>query len=230
MAEIAGKPRRLRIALSTDGGKGIAIHPDCVAAAEDAAKLCAELGHEVERADPPIDHDALWEAFRTIIAGNVANTVALREKALGRAARPDELEASTQSFRALGRDRLTAADYARAVLSVHVLGRRLGAFMDRFDVLLTPTLAKPPATLSVIDMMEGDLDRFVGGLRAYIPFTPVENAAGLPAISLPLAWNAAGLPIGVQCVGRYADEAMILALAAQLEAARPWGDRRPPVS
>ena len=230
MAEIAGKPRRLRIALSTDGGAGIAVHPDCVKAAEDAAKLCADLGHDVERADPPIDHDALWAAFRTIIAGNVGNTVALREKALGRAVRPDELEASTQSFRALGRDSLSAADYARAVLSVHVLGRRMGTFMERFDVLLTPTMAKPPVRLGEIDMMEGDLDKFVGGLRGYIPFTPVENAAGLPAISLPLSWNGDGLPVGVQFVGRFADEATILSLAAQIEAAQPWADRRPAIS
>lgn len=223
-------PGRLRIALSTTVPADVTIHPDCMKALHDAAKLCAEMGHVVEEADPPIDHDALWEAFATIIASNVATTINFREASLGRAARPDELERATWAFAEMGRTKVTGADYARAIIIIHALGRRLGNFMERYDVMLTPTLAKPPVRLGEIDMMDMDQDRYRANLRAYIPFTPVENAAGLPAISLPLAWNDEGLPIGIHFVGRFGDEATLLRLAAQLELARPWDKRRPPIS
>jgi amidase len=230
LSEVGAAPGRLRIALSTAVPPGVTVDPDCIAAVQDAARLCAELGHVVEEADPPVDHDALWDAFAVIVGSNVANVVALREAALGRAARPEELERSTWAFRELGRDKISGADYARAIMVIHWLGRRLGAFMERYDVLLTPTLAKPPVRLGEIDMMEMDQKLYRDRLRAYIPFTPIENAAGLPAISLPLAWNGEGLPIGSHFVGRFADEATLLRLAAQLESARPWAGRRPPIS
>ncbi|MCC7274290.1 MAG: amidase [Alphaproteobacteria bacterium] len=230
LSEVGAPAGRLRIALSTAAPAGVTVHPDCVAAAQDAAKLCAGLGHVVEEADPPVDHEALWDAFATIIASHVANTINLREKALGRKARPEEVERATWGFAEAGRTQVTGADYARAILTVHTLGRRMGTFMERFDVLLTPTLAQPPLPLGAIDMMDMDQERYRANLRAFIPFTPIENAAGLPAISLPLAWNGDGLPIGSHFVGRYADEATLLRLAAQLETARPWHDRRPPVS
>lgn len=230
LAEVGANPGRLRIALSTAVPADVTVHPDCVAAVHDAARLCADLGHVVEEANPPIDHEALWEAFAVIIAANVANTVNFREAALGRSARPDELEHATWAFCEMGRTKVTGADYARAILIIHGLGRQLGNFMERYDVLLTPTLAKPPVRLGEINMMDMDQERYRRSLRAYIPFTPVENAAGLPAISLPLAWNDEGLPIGSHFVGRYGDEATLLRLAAQLEAARPWADRRPPIS
>lgn len=230
LSEVGANPGRLRIALSTTVPAGVAVDPDCLAAVRDAAKLCAELGHVVEEADPPIDHEALWAAFRVIICSHVANTVNLREAALGRAVRPEELERSTLAFREIGQHQVSGADYARAILTIHGLGRRLGAFMERYDLMLTPTLATPPVRLGEIDMGAMDADAYSDRLRAYIPFTPVENAAGLPAISLPLAWNGEGLPIGIHFVGRYADEATLLRLAGQLEQARPWAERRPPVS
>src|SRR5690606_1703082 len=230
LSEVGAAPGHLRIALSTAVPPGVTVHPDCVAAVREAARLCADLGHVVEEADPPVHHEALWEAFGVIIASNVANTVNFREAALGRTARPDELERATWAFCEMGRREVTGADYARAILVIHGLGRRLGNFMERYDVLLTPTLARPPVRLGEIDMMDMDRERYRDRLRAYIPFTPVENAAGLPASCRLLAWNDEGLPIGIHFVGRYADEATLLRLAGQLESARPWADRRPPVS
>ncbi|MGE0715514.1 MAG: amidase [Alphaproteobacteria bacterium] len=230
LSEVGAPAGRLRIALSTAAPAGVTVHPDCRAAVEAAAKLCADLGHVVEEADPPIQHDDVWDAFGTIIASHVANTLNLREKAIGRKVRPDEVERSTWAFAEMGRAQVSGADYARAILAVHTLGRRMGAFMERFDVLLTPTLGQPPVPLGAISMMDMDVERYRKNLRDFIPFTPIENAAGLPAISLPLAWNADGLPIGCHFVGRYADEATLIRLAAQLEAAQPWADRRPPVS
>ena len=230
LAEVGAAPGRLRIALSTTVPAGVTVDPDCLAAVHDQARLCAELGHVVEEAEPPIDHEALWEAFAVIIASNVANTVNFREAALGRRARPDEMEQATWAFCEMGRSKVSGADYARAILIIHSLGRRLGNFLERYDVMLTPTLGKPPVRLGEIDMMDMDQERYRDRLRAYIPFTPVENAAGLPAISLPLAWNAEGLPIGIHFVGRFGDEATLLRLAAQLEQARPWESRRPPIS
>jgi len=227
LAEVGADPGRLRIAVSTAVGAEVAVHADCKAAVEAAARLCEGLGHAVEAADPPIDHGEASDALGTIIAGNIANTVGLRERARGKPVAAGELERASARLVEAGR-RLSAEDYARAVLRVHQLGRRMGAFLERYDVLLTPTLSRPPAALGEIDMMLDDADAYLRSILGYIPFTPIENMAGLPAMSLPLHWNAAGLPIGVQIVARFGDEATLIRLAAQLEGARPWRDRTPP--
>jgi amidase len=108
--------------------------------------------------------------------------------------------------------------------------RQIAAAFEEFDVLLTPTLGEPPAPLGTFDSPPGEPLAGLFRAAAYVPFTPPFNVTGQPAISLPLAWNEAGLPIGVQFVGRLGDEETLLALAGQLEQAAPWADRRPPVS
>jgi Asp-tRNA(Asn)/Glu-tRNA(Gln) amidotransferase A subunit family amidase len=125
-------------------------------------------------------------------------------------------------------DRCSAADYVQMLNRLHAISRRIQAFFTSYDILLTPTLAEPPVPLGVLDMMSEDIAAYTERLWRYTPFTYPFNVTGQPAMSVPLAWNEAGLPIGVQFVGRYGDEAGLFRLAGQLEQARPWADRRPP--
>jgi len=118
--------------------------------------------------------------------------------------------------------------YAAAIQTVHGIGRKMAAFFARYDLLITPTLAEPPLPLGTIDLGHGDAEAFFARLRDFIPFTPVFNATGQPAASLPLHWTKDGLPVGVQFVARFGDEATLLRVASQIEDAAPWRDRRPP--
>ena len=123
----------------------------------------------------------------------------------------------------------TAADYGRAVASLQLLARRIVAFWNDFDVVLTPTLALPPVPIGWQDAVDGPIEQLLRNVE-FTPFTAVANLTGLPAMSLPLHWSADGLPIGVHAIGPPAGDALLLQLAAEVEAARPWADRRPPVA
>jgi len=123
-----------------------------------------------------------------------------------------------------------AADYARAIGIMHRTGRQVAPFFSRYDVLLTPTMCRPPYPLGVIDMMTSDPVGYGQAVLSTIAFTSLWNACGNPAMSVPLVWSRAGLPLGVQFVGGFGDEATLFRLAAQLEAAQPWANRRPPLA
>jgi amidase/6-aminohexanoate-cyclic-dimer hydrolase len=164
--------------------------------------------------------------MRVIIGGNLRNGMDLRLKALGREQREGDVETITELWAQDAR-RHSAADYARAILIIHTIGRRMGAFFERYDALISPTLANPPLKIGATDMMSDDLEEYNAVLFTQIPFTPPFNVSGCPAASLPLHWTKDGLPVGVQVGARFGDEATILRLASQVEAARPWRDRRP---
>jgi amidase len=227
LEEVGADPGRLRIALMTQVPDGPPTHPDCIAAAEAAAALCESLGHRVEPAVAPFDLPIFLRALRVIIAGNLRNTLEQRGRMLGREPRPDDVEPVTWQLSEIGRHH-SSSDYAGALQAVHWIGRKMAGFFAGYDLLITPTLAQPPLPLGAIDLMQGDAEDFLQRLGAFIPFTPVFNGTGQPAASLPLHWTADGLPVGVQIVGRFGDEATLLRIAAQLEAAAPWRDRRPP--
>ena len=231
LREVGADPGRLRIALRTGAfaGGGGPVHPDCLAAARDAAALCADLGHAVEEAAPAYDAPALEAAYRVVIEVNTAATLRLRAAALGRTPSPETLERITWLTAERGRAR-SGPDYAEAVYALHAASRRIAPFFQTYDLLLTPTLAQPPVRLGEIDMMGVDLDAYMARLFGYLPFTYPFNVTGQPAMSVPLFWNGSDLPIGVQFVAAYGDEATLFRLAAQLEAARPWRDRRPPLA
>jgi amidase len=222
-------PSRLRIALMTSSPTGGDVHPDCAAAARAAAALCEELGHTVEEATLAVDADAFLSHFVNQWAAGNAWAVADWEARLGRAATEEDLEPLSWALVQLGRS-LSADQYLVAVQGLQKIARQIAGYFEGIDVLLTPTLAEPPAPLGTFD---SPLDEPLAGLlraAAYVPFTPAFNVTGQPGISLPLFWNEAGLPIGVQFVGRFGDEEALLALAGQLEQAAPWADRRPRVS
>jgi Asp-tRNA(Asn)/Glu-tRNA(Gln) amidotransferase A subunit family amidase len=224
--EVGTAPGALRIALQTRTWNGAETHPDCEAAARDAARLCEELGHSVEEASFPVDPDRLRRATMALISTNVRATLEDRARELGRELREDDVEPATWLVSALSKG-ADAADYARASRTIHAIGRELAAFLSDYDVLLTPTMATPPPRIGVLSASNPDRGEQTQALFETVGFTQLMNATGSPAMSVPLSWNAAGLPIGVQFAGRHADEATLFRLAGQLETARPWFDRVP---
>lgn len=246
--EVAREPGRLRIAFTAQPLFGRSVHADCRAAVDDAARLLQSLGHEVEEATPPLDKAALEQAFVTVIAAETHATLLELSAALGRAARRSDVELATWSLALLGRS-FSAGTLAAATATLQRAARGMAPFFARYDVLLTPTLGTPPAKTGSLQPTAAErflmhaVSRIGAGwlLRQpaaiqplidktfdYIPFTPLFNITGQPAMSVPLHWNAQGLPIGVQFAGRFGDEATLFRLAGQLERARPWRDKRPP--
>jgi amidase len=226
LEEVGRDPGRLRIALTTTPWNGQAVDPECAEAAREAARLCAGLGHHVEEASPVVDAGALGAANLVIIGANLRVVLEARATALGREVSESDVERVTWT-RAMHGHTARAADYARAIGVMHRTGRQVAPFFQRFDVLLTPTMCRPPHPLGVIDMMTTDEAAYTQAVLGTVAFTSLWNACGNPAMSVPLAWSRAGLPMGAQFVGRFGDEATLLRLAAQLETAQPWAARRP---
>lgn len=225
--EVGADPGRLRIALQTDTFNGFPTHPDCVAAARDAAALCESLGHIVEEVTFTPD-DALREAALILLTTNTLAALEDRAAALGRELQPDDVEPST-FFLASAAKGKTAADYARATRVIHSVGRDLARHQVNYDVVLTPTMGAPPPELGVLSLSNPNPGDAMETLMSVVGYTQLGNATGSPAASVPLFWNAEGLPIGTQLIGRIQDEATLFRLASQLERARPWFERMPVV-
>jgi amidase/6-aminohexanoate-cyclic-dimer hydrolase len=224
-------PPRLRIAVCDTRFDGAGVHPACRDAVLDAAALLADLGHTVDAARPEADHAAMLRAWVDIVACGTALAVRKELAALGRALRDDDLEGVSRG--ALRHAATISGDmYLEAVGTIHRYGRQMAAFWEDWDVLLTPTLAEPPA---LIGRFAHDTEDYVGfrvgpeGVFAYSPFTAAFNATGQPAASVPLYW-AGGLPIGAHLAARFGADETLISLSAELEAARPWFDRRPPMA
>ncbi|GAB4331689.1 MAG: amidase [Dehalococcoidia bacterium] len=227
--EAGADPGRLRIALQRTAFNGAEVDPACIAAVEDAAKLCQSLGHEVEEAPVIADFERLGEASFTIIKANIFASARTRAAALGRDLQPDDLEPIAWATADQG-SAVLAVDYVEAVKTVHAVGRQVAAFMERYDVILSPTMATPPMELGRISLRREDPAGYARDIGRAVGFTSLFNASGNPAMSVPLYWDdATGLPIGVQFAGRYGDEATLFRLAGQLEQARPWANRRPSI-
>ena len=216
-------PGRLRIAFLRKPVGWETMDPALVAAVEQAAKRLEALGHHVDEAVPDYDPVATGIAFGTVMCANTFTNIQVR--ANGRVPGPGDLEPVTQLYAEQG-GRISAHDYIRAVQTFHRTGRQLGAFFERFDILLSPTIARPSLPLGTV-RMDGTLEEYEAGLAPMVAFTSVCNAAGVPAMSVPLEWSEDGLPIGMHFVARYGAEATLLSLAAQLEQAHPWRERRP---
>jgi amidase len=227
--EVGADTGKLRIALSTRAPLGTPVHADCVAAVEDAAKLLADLGHDVTEAAPQINGEMLVKSFMAIWSAGLTWTIHSLSFATGRMPAEGELEAGTMALNEMGQ-KVGAADYLLAVQYIQILGRQIAAFMKDYDLILTPTLGSPPLPLGSFASTAEDAMAGMRVATAFVPFTPICNATGQPAMSVPLYWNAEGLPVGTHFVGRFGDEATLFRLAAQLEQARPWAGRRPPVS
>jgi amidase len=218
-------PRKLRIALMLKDHRGAKLHPECLEAVQRAAKLCAGLGHVVEEADPGLDMVALRPMNARISATNTARLCNMRWRALGREPNADDVEAVTWAVHQRGL-KVSGVEYVEAIAAVHAAGRKMATFLTSYDVILSTTLAGPPPKLGYFDQ-NGDVQAFVERVTEYLSVTPLHNATGTPAMSVPLHWTADGLPVGAHFAGRYGEEATLLALAAQLETAQPWFNRVP---
>ena len=217
--EVRTAPRRLRIAVTASPPIDTPVDPECLAALDSAAGLLAELGHEIVEATPAWTEPGLIHTFIAVWQ-------------VGPALHPiDDLSLMTPLNRELveAAQASSAADYARAVARLQAVARRIVAFWQEFDVVLTPTLALPPVPIGWQDEVEGAIEQLLRN-TVFTPFTAIANMTGLPAISLPLHWSSEGLPIGVQAIGPPAGDALLLQLAAQIEEARPWAELRPPIS
>jgi amidase len=223
---IRRKPKRLRIAVSIKALDGKPLHGDVVAAVKKTAKLCESLGHIVEEKTPPLDPDVLIPAFMTLWASNVAFALEGLAKRTGLPPSTEVIEGLTLGLFHRGRH-ISAVELMGAKQAMTRAGRDMAQFHQAHDVWLCATLGAPPLRLGTIDVEEQNVEKAFAPILNYVPFTAMQNATGQPAIQLPLNMNKAGLPIGVQFVARYGGEMTLLKLAAELEKASPWADRRP---
>lgn len=247
LEETRRAPGKLRIAYTTRPHLPGETHPDCVRAVEDVAKLCASLGHHVEEAAPTLDGHAFARDFVTHIAVATAASLELCEEVLGRVAKREDVHTETWLIAMLGRT-IAATELTKARHRLHAQTRRLASFYDRYDVLLTPTLGMPPVRIGelapgrieallheaiaradarAVLKLPGLIDAMAERVFRFVPFTPLANVTGQPSMSVPLFWNGDGLPIGTMFTARPGEDGTLFRLAAQLEQARPWADRKP---
>jgi amidase len=217
--EVGRPPGRLRVALVLDPPVDVPLHDDCSAAARDAATLLEGLGHDVEEVAIGWSGEGLAEVFATVWQ-TIPALYGIADRGL--------LEPLNAEF-ARRADATTSAEYVSAYVQLQAYGRRVAKFVAGHDVVLTPTLARPPVPIGWVREPADPWEQYERAFQ-FTPFTAAVNVAGLPAASVPLAWTDDGLPVGVQLIASYGDEALLVRLSAQLEQARPWAERRPPVS
>ena len=222
----------LRVALCTSTLTGTKVDSVCAQAATEAAELLQSLGHRVEAVERlPADTDAMMMAWCRIVACGTALWIDTKLAKLGRDLAEDDVEPLARSAREYAKT-LSGADYLEAVETVHDYGREVAAFFEYFDLLVTPTMAEPPVRIGRFAHDRTDyLDYRMGsdGIFAYSPYTAAFNATGQPAASVPLFWSQDGLPIGVHLAARFGADLELMTICAELERARPWVSRRPPL-
>ena len=228
LQEIGADAGKLRIAFTTKTPNGAPVAPEYLKTLQETVQLCIDLGHHVEEADPVIDGEQVVPTFITLAAVNtVVNLGSHPTK--GRPAEYGEVENVTFNTGKLG-ESISSADYVRATQTMHRLGRQMAAFHQNYDLLLTPGLGMLPPPIGWIDMMMDDVHEYWRRVFTFSPFTVWFNLTGQPAMMLPIGQSETGFPIAVQLVAPFGQEATLFRLGSQLEAARPWFDRKPPVA
>lgn len=219
---IESPPGQLRILL-VRAGVGQDTDPDCLEAVDATAAILEAMGHAIE--EGTLEIDGLAMPMMRVVGSHSAAMLDARAEALGRAIAEEEIEPVTRALVAVGRS-TSAIDLIAADQAFQNAAIRMADLQRRYDLILTPTLAQPPARLGEVALA---LDPLAYGraFTAYCPFTAIANQTGQPAMSVPLHWNDEGLPIGVQFIARLGAEELLLSLAAELERARPWFARRP---
>jgi amidase len=226
--EVGRDPGRLRIAFTDRSPYGDAIDSEVAQAVRDVATLLAGFGHDVEARAPALAADPAI-VMAAIVGANTGLAVRFAEQQFGRSMTDGDFEVLTLAT-AHNAAKASAIDYTAAQLSVFRISRGLADFFETCDVFLCPTLCSPALRIGEINTMSQDLSHISPTLRRYMPATAVFNMSGQPAMSVPLAWNKAGLPLGMMFAARFGDEATLFRLAAQLEHERPWKTKLPPIS
>ncbi|QPF81817.1 amidase [Bradyrhizobium genosp. L] len=225
--EVGRDPGQLRISFTDKSPFGEAIDPEIAAAVRDVATVLSGLGHHVEERAPQLPADPA-PVMTTIVGGNTALMVRQLEARFGRPMTSDDVERLTLI---MGQNslKLTPADYVAAQQTAFQITHALATFFEGCDVFLSPTLCAPPLRLGELNTMSEDFSHVAPVLRRYMPGTSMSNMSGQPAMSVPLAWNKAGLPLGMMFAAKLGEEGLLFRLAGQLEQVRPWKDKRPAV-
>ncbi len=230
LGEVTTPPGKLKIAFTTEAWSGVPVDTACIKAVEEAAALCKELGHIIIQAAPEFPVSEFELATLRLWTASLSATIADLSGELGRPPNEAELEATIWAAYQFGKQ-MSARELLGALVVMNQVTRTVARFFLEYDVLLTPTTTTTPALLGTYDANNSDLDApgWMSQLLSFAAFTAPFNMTGQPAISLPLHENH-GLPVGVQFVGRFGDEAILFRLAGQLERASPWIDKRPSIS
>ena len=249
LEEIQQSPGSLKIAFQTHSPIDTAVHPECIRAVEHTVGLLRDLGHEVEDARPDVDGRALAKGLIVLYSGEVAAVLDDLVPLLGRKAKPSDVESITWTLGLLGRT-YSAGRIVKAKREWERAARMMGRFQETYDIYLTPTLAYPPVKIGELDpgpieltllkivntlgmgrllLATGAIDKMAVDNLSKTPFTQLANFTGQPAMSVPLYWDSDEMPCGLHFMGRYGDEATLFQLAAQLEKAQPWFNKRPAV-
>jgi amidase len=225
--EVGADPGRLRIGvIDRPGLEGYLDDPQCRAAVAGAARLLESLGHHIDESAPAaMSEQEFARRFNTIIAAETEETMRAFETLLGRPIGDDEIEPRNAAYRRAGRE-LSAVAYLESRAWFGMWARRMADWWNDHDLLLTPTVGAPPPELGWFTAAGPEQEG--ARIASFIPYTPQFNMTGQPAISLPLHWTPAGLPVGVQLAAPYGREDMLIRVASQLEQAAPWSERRPP--
>ncbi len=224
--ELGGEGPRLKIALVRKTPFDTPLDPQCLAAVDDTAGICGDLGHRIEEAELSfVGEDVAW-AMLTIVSTNLATDLGAWRQRLG----IDPASACENVTLALAERgaKHSGVEVQRAIRIVQALARGFGRFFERYDLLLVPSLAGPPPTLGLFDQNDTDLDRHLALVSAHIPFMPLANMSGCPAMTLPLHQSSENLPLGSMFMAPFGGEAELIRLAGELEQAKPWFERVPP--
>lgn len=229
-------PGRLKIAFLTEVPEGWndirELHPDCRKAVDDAAGLCADLGHHVESINSrELSWPDLPGTFITVFASFVVHAVRYWERTLGKKIRQTDLEPATWDLYSTGL-KITGRDYLSAIENLQLFSRKIAGWYEKggWDTLLSPCMRIPPTSLGAFDPDPAEPEKWINNALSFVAFTRTQNITGQPAMSVPLYWNSQDLPIGVQFAGSMGSEDLLFRLAGQLEKARPWFSRSPEVS
>ncbi len=225
--EVGADPGRLRIGFTAAAPHGRPVHAEVAAAVRDTAKALEDLGHDVEEHDMSVDADAAWLTYTRITAVQTAMIFGGAAQYIGHEVSADEVSPTMHAIIERGKS-LSAVQHSGDVEQFRLVSREIAMDLAPYDIFLTPSLTQPPRPFGYWDMSEPDIDvynaKWTDGQYMFL-----FNISGQPAMSLPLHISADGLPIGVQLVGRPCDEATVIRVAAQLESAQPWIDKRPPI-
>jgi len=228
LKEVGADPGKLRIALIVGTPAGTPLDPECKKAAMETAKLCESLGHTIEESHLPFEDSWMRSAFLAVLRVSIARTLDDGAKPLGRPVTDKDVEPVTWVTAELGRA-ISGVDYSRAIATMHQVGLAMAKFHEKYDVILSPTLAKPPVRLGVLSLSPKSIADYGRDVTEFGPYTALYNVTGQPSMSVPLHWSPEGLPIGVMFSGRFGDDAMLFRLASQLEKAKPWVGFRPKI-
>lgn len=247
LQEVTAEPGKLRIAFTPEPFLGHALHDDCKQGLEASIRLLEQLGHTVVQARPQIDREPFAHAHLSVIMANATSAIEEVSALIKRKPSAGEYDVPTEALSLMG-STMSAADYVNALDYLETTSREIARFFETYDLFLTSTLSEPPFPIGAQQPSgaERALIRFLGALDAgwllkavgaieglatkaydWVSYSPVFNVTGQPAMSVPLYWNQAGLPIGVHFAGRFGDEATLFRVAGQLERAQPWFDRAP---